>query len=50
MRPLSPHTLSSAPIWHENFDKSFAKAIMKVTQEISFQQERLDGACLGWVP
>ncbi len=28
MRPLSPSTLSSAPIWHENIDKSFAKAIL----------------------
>ncbi len=28
MRPLSPHTLSSAPIWRENFDKSFARAIL----------------------
>ncbi len=28
MRPLSPHTLSSAPIWRENFDESFAKAIL----------------------
>ncbi len=28
MRPLSPHTLSSAPIWRENLDKSFAKAIV----------------------
>ncbi len=28
VRPLSPHTLSSAPIWRENFDKSFAEAIL----------------------
>ena len=27
MTPLSPHTLSSAQIWRENFDKSFAEAI-----------------------
>ncbi len=26
---MSPHTLSSAPIWRENFDKSFAKAAIR---------------------